>query len=358
MEANKHSPLTKSFWIINILFWLSVHSLFAHIRYTSLLQSNAPISWLENWLILSPWVLSWIWICAVVNILTTKLYLNSLSKLQHVLRHLLGALICLPLYWLSCLTIRMLMKGESTTYVINGLLNVPYTTLHLDISIYLGILATSYASHLYHISVSEKLELRKLQNELLNEQLKTLRAQLNPHFLFNVLNTVVSLVRLERNKEAVSALTDLSQMLRTILENKTEDLVLIKDELAFVNSYLAIQKVRFEEKLSTRIQVDYDCLEVRIPNMLLHPLVENAVQHGSQLEAKTNTVDMHIFKQDNELNVVITNNAGTTDENSGFGIGLANTKARVNKFFSHCKFESKLLSSGLFETKLALPIKE
>lgn len=264
MEKNNKYQIRIHAWAMNILFWLSVHSLFSHIRYTSLLQSSAPVSWLDNWLILSPWVLNWIWVTALVFSFTTKHYNQPHSLFKHVGLHLLLGINCIFLYWLSCVVLRTVMQGESLSYFLSRLSTVMDSTLHLDLSIYLGILVfwyfgilvSAFATNFYHNSIMEKLAFKKLQHDFDKEKLKTLRAQLNPHFLFNALNTVVSLIRLERSQQAITATTELSQMLRTILQNKGEDTVKVKEEIAFIQSYLAIQKMRFEDGLfETRLAI-------------------------------------------------------------------------------------------------------
>ena len=145
-------------------------------------------------------------------------------------------------------------------------------------------------------------------------------------------------------------------MLRKILENKDNSDVRVKDEINFINSYLSIQRMRFESKLDVKIKVDEDCLNLYIPNMLLHPLVENAVQHGSQLESDDNLLDLRISKKDHHLHVKLINNVAKLDEHHGFGIGLSNTKERMAKLYSEYELEFGLNSKGQFETFLSIPI--
>ena len=176
--------------------------------------------------------------------------------------------------------------------------------------------------------------------------------------MFNTLNTIASLVRLKREKDAVNALSELSQMLRTILENKNNEDVRIKDEIAFINCYLSIQKMRFAEKLETKVTVAEDCLNIQIPNMLLHPLVENAVQHGSQLESNKNPLNLDIKRTHNELRVKLTNKVAHNEKHKGFGIGLTNTRARLSRLYSHFQLELNPINDDVFETLLAIPIGE
>lgn len=236
------------------------------------------------------------------------------------------------------------------------MINTLASSVQLDILIYVLLLSVCMGLCFHNKRVKEKLDYKNLQTELITEKLKTLRAQLNPHFLFNALNTAVSLIRLKRDNEAVQALTELSSMLRKILEQKDNDDSKIKDELTFIKNYLAIQKMRFSNKLDFNISVEENCLELAIPNMLLHPLVENAVQHGSQLESDLNPINLYISRTEKQLLVKLTNKVAQHDQHQGFGIGISNTKERLAKLYVDYSLNLSLESDGLFATTLSIPI--
>ena len=101
--------------------------------------------------------------------------------------------------------------------------------------------------------------------------------------------------------------------------------------------------------------IDDDCLDIEIPNMLLQPLVENAVQHGSQLESNHNPVSLEISRTQSTINIVLVNKAATHSD-SGYGIGLKNTRERLERLFSDFKLELSELNDDLFRTTLILPI--
>ena len=99
-------------------------------------------------------------------------------------------------------------------------------------------------------------------------------------------------------------------------------------------------------------------MNIDIPNMLLHPLVENAVHHGSQLESNKNLLDLVICRTDDKLKVTLTNKVAVDDKHQGFGIGLSNTRERLNRLYGNFQLELTPLNDGLFETLLAIPIGE
>ena len=114
--------------------------------------------------------------------------------------------------------------------------------------------------------------------------------------------------------------------------------------------------MRFSDKLDVKISVDDNCLDLDIPNMLLHPLVENAVQHGSQLESNRNLVDLDVCRKDDQLLVKLTNKVAENDEHKGFGIGVSNTRDRLAKMYNDYCLDLHPKQGGFFETTLIIPI--
>ena len=323
-----------------------------------MLNTEGEVSWIRTWVLMSPWYLSWVWVTVGVFIVVQRNANEDITVSRRVLNHLFWMIILLISYWAFCTLCRNILFGDEFTQFWPIFTRTLYTSSQLDVFIYLGVLAAAIAINFYHNVLEEKIELKRLQNELTQEQLKTLRSQLNPHFLFNTLNTIASLVRLKREKEAVSALSELSLMLRKILENTDHADVRVKEEVDFINSYLTLQKMRFADKLDTHILVHPDCLEFSIPNMLLHPLVENAVQHGSQLESNQNPLNLEISRDEHELMFVMTNRVARHDNHQGFGIGLTNTRERLTRIYTHFRLELRPLENDVFETTLAIPIGE
>ncbi|GAA0854069.1 hypothetical protein GCM10009114_08570 [Aliiglaciecola litoralis] len=313
---------------------------------------------LTIWVLLSPWFLNWIIVTAGIFIVVRNNDIPDKPLSNKVLSHFFWMWVLLFCYWSVSTFERMLLADQNLEQYGQTLWRTLTTSAQLDFFIYFAVLACGLGIRFYHNAIQEGIELKRMHYQLTQEQLKTLRSQLNPHFLFNALNTIASLVRLKREKDAVYALSELSLMLRKILENKNHSDIKIKDEIAFINSYLAIQKMRFADKLDTHISVQPDCLEIAIPNMLLHPLVENAVQHGSQLESSKNLLNLVISRDGSELKVVLTNKVAKNVQHNGFGIGLSNTRERLSKLYNHFRLESQPLDNDLFETLLAIPIGE
>lgn len=337
-------------------FWIAILAIFTQIQFGFALGTEKEASWFKVFVQLSPWFLNWIWLSIIIFLSIRAINIQFSSLYVRIVIHAILMVILLPIYWaISTFFTLFTMDRELSDYFFN-LQNTIWNTSQIDILIYIAVLLCGLGIHFYHGLTEEKLDLKMLQHQLLNEQLKSLHSQLNPHFLFNALNTIASLVRLKRESEAVKALAELSKMLRKILENKDNSDIKLKAEMNFINSYLAIQHIRFESKLNVNVNVDDDCLNLYIPNMLLHPLVENAVQHGSQLESNGNLLDLRIWRKDDHLHVKLVNSMARYDEHHGFGIGLSNTRERVAKLYSNYELEFGPNSDGQFETFLSIPI--
>ncbi|NMH59986.1 sensor histidine kinase [Alteromonas ponticola] len=354
MSDSMNVHLSRYFWVVTVFVWLSIHLIISLIQHNALTYTSNPVNFAAVWWKLAPWFGNWIWMTAIIFLIVRNN--DSPSFYKRLACHLIGLIVLLPLYWFTCVTMRTLANDKPLSSIAETLLRVISNSALLDACIYFAVLGLAFGIRFYQNAMTKQVELNHVNELLIKEQLKTLRSQLNPHFIFNTLNTIVSLVRLKRDAEAVLALTELSQMLRKILENKNTSEASIKDEMIFINSYLAIQKMRFSDKLNTTVEVEENCLDIVIPNMLLHPLVENAIQHGSQLQRTVNNFHMAITRDNGMLEVRMTNNVGDKDEAKGFGIGLGNTREILERLYTHFQLEIKQKYKGTVETVLSIPI--
>jgi len=182
----------------------------------------------------------------------------------------------------------------------------------------------------YHlINKSRHQELRNLQLEATNNEieLKTLRDQLNPHFLFNSLNSIRALVE-EDPKLAKSAITTLSNLLRRSLNMGKKPQVTLEEELNLVKEYLELEKIRFEERLQLRIQVDANP-NLFIPPFIIQTLAENAIKHGIGKQTSGGIVRIEVIETAEQLSILI-ENPGELKPSNGNGIGVENTRRRLS----------------------------
>lgn len=186
------------------------------------------------------------------------------------------------------------------------------------------------AYHLYHYYQKEVVTAREnAQLSLIAKQaqLDNLSAQLNPHFLFNSLNSIKSLV-IENPNVARRAIDLLSDLLRSSLYEKDKDLIPIKNELSLVYDYIELEKMRFEERLQLKTNIDDDLINYKIPTLSIQLLVENAIKHGIDLKVGGGVVFLEIKKQNGNIHITV-ENPGVIDQNKSVGLGLKNLKKRL-----------------------------
>lgn len=196
-----------------------------------------------------------------------------------------------------------------------------------------------YASRLRERErVADQLRLKasRLETSLARAHLESLRMQLNPHFLFNTLNAISVLAMKGEKQSVVRTLTLLSDLLRVSLEN-TGQVVPLRDEIALLHRYLEIEQIRFKDRLTVRIDVTPEALDAEVPTLMLQPLVENAIRHGISRCPGAGRVDIRAAARTDRL-VIEVQDTGPGfpggEEREGGGIGLANTRARLEQLYA------------------------
>jgi two-component system, LytTR family, sensor kinase len=183
-----------------------------------------------------------------------------------------------------------------------------------------------------------RFELRaaELQSQLMSAQLNALKMQLQPHFLFNTLNAITVLVRQQRTKDAEQMLGHLSDLLRGVLEDVDMQEVSLRRELEYLQLYLAIEQVRFPDRLQVEVSADPAAQQARVPQLILQPIVENAIRHGIGQSSSAGRILISASKIDCtvELRVQDDGPGLSPAELSGHeGIGLGNTRARLEQLY-------------------------
>jgi len=347
------------FWFANLVFWLTLNTIAASHSYRMSLHFNRPAVWADVWLEYLPWWGNWALIAPLIIAAAAVIKLDTKKLIRFTLLNGFFMVVIFSFYLgMTVFEIALLEPGDFTLEVLEKCLNRLWLSpIHLDFLVYMAVLGSGYAFSYYKHAKVQTLHSEQLAKQLVEVELHSLKSQLNPHFLFNTLNTISGLIRFDDKQNAVKALNELSLMLRKVLENHNNQLITLKQEIEFINSYLTIQKMRFSNKLDTEVNVNDGCLDIEIPFMLLQPLVENAVQHGSQLESNKNTVKLDISVKLQRLDICLVNKIPEKNENKGFGIGLKTCRERMEKLYPN-NFSLTLtkLENGYFQTYLSLPI--
>ena len=204
--------------------------------------------------------------------------------------------------------------------------------------VYLAVLIAGYARNFYLRDLTRQreavaLEARasELQAQLAAARLDALRMQLNPHFLFNTLHAVSALV--ERDPGGVRRMiARLSELLRHTIEARGADEVPLRDELEFLRRYIEIMEIRFQGRLTVTVNAGDRSLEALVPNLILQPIVENALEHGASRASGQGEVTIDAKVDGDDLVVTVQDN-GPGLESTGEGVGLRNTKARLDQLY-------------------------
>jgi two-component sensor histidine kinase len=232
---------------------------------------------------------------------------------------------------------------------------------HIDLLIYAATLGVGYAVSYYLRFREREFRAAQLETQLAQAQLQTLKMQLQPHFLFNTLNGIAGLVRDSRNKAAVDMLAGLSDLLRYTLENAGKHEVPLKEELEFLELYLDIQQMRFSDRLTIEMRIEPEVLDALVPNLILQPLVENAIRHGVSRRAAAGVVGVTAERDDGLLRIRIYDDGPglKRDEGEGAnveGVGLSNTRARLSQLYGDRQnFSLTARAGGGVEAMLIFP---
>ncbi len=176
----------------------------------------------------------------------------------------------------------------------------------------------------------ENAEKEKLQKEM---ELTYLKEQVNPHFLFNSLNSIYSLSR-QQSKETPEVVMQLSELMRYQLESSKKDSVLLKEELEFIENYLLLEEKRLSKRSTIEFVIEGDLSGLKIAPMLLIPFVENALKHGAQSTNEQSTIDVSTsIKEDTLIFCVVNSKPSSVSETNRKGIGLNNVKRRLKLLY-------------------------
>jgi two-component sensor histidine kinase len=200
--------------------------------------------------------------------------------------------------------------------------------------------------------VVDRLNLEKTVKDL---ELKTIKSHINPHFIFNSLNSIRALVE-ENPKRARTAITELSNILRSSLQVEKMETVPLQKELDIVKDYLALEQMRFEERLKVEMDIDEDTLGQPVPPMMLQTLVENAIKHGISKRINGGVIKIISRFTDNNFELIV-QNTGNLDGHSNDGFGFKSTRDRLKFLFNgKAYFKVEEIEKTKVQSKIIMPV--
>ena len=221
------------------------------------------------------------------------------------------------------------------------------------------ILPWTLIYYFYHyIDKSRKQEFDTLKLEALVKELelKTIKSHINPHFIFNSLNSIRALID-ENPVRARTAITELSNILRNSMQTEKQETVSFEKELDIVKDYLALEHIRFEDRLKVEYDVDENTLDQPVPPMMLQTLVENAIKHGISKQVNGGSVKISSLFKDNYHELIIKNTGHLNGSLNGDGFGLASTRNRLQLLFGlHANFDIKEINYNTVQATVLIPV--
>lgn len=223
-----------------------------------------------------------------------------------------------------------------------------------QITTYAAIIAAAHAYLYLERTRRQELEQTELQRALAASELQALKMQLHPHFLFNTLNGISTLIDSDRTC-AKEMIVKLSTLLRLALDHRGAHLISLEEELKFVAEYLALETMRLGERLTVKWSIGRDTRDVFVPQLILQPIVENAILHGIGSSRERGWLDIDSSRSGGSIELRVRNSVGK-NRSRGNGVGLRNTEARLRHFYGEeGALDFALSDDGTATTTLVFP---
>ncbi|HEX8088642.1 MAG TPA: histidine kinase [Blastocatellia bacterium] len=371
MMTNRH----RTFWLLVLVMWSLVglsftlnYYLFAD-HYVAIFKDRPTLKGMLTWEL--PYWFLWAAIAPVVFWLTRRFPIDRERWFLNSLLHIFACLflsvahraIYLIIGWLLQVAAYQRISSIPELYQSDILFNLPTGFMS-----YGTILLVSQAVDYHNRHQEEELKISRLKAELAEAQLQVtqaqlqaLKMQLHPHFLFNTLNSISAL--LDEDVEAADEMiARLGDFLRLTLENSGAQEVTLQEELEFLRCYLEIEKVRFQDRLTVRLDIEPETLDARVPNLILQPIVENAIRHGIVARMAPGRIEVRAGRAGRTLRLQVKDNgpglSASQDPASKLrgGLGLANTRARLEQLYGPLHhFDMSDAAEGGLQVTLEIP---
>ena len=341
-------------WLFGFVFWTLLGLLFASQFYIS--KAGLEVSWrqavgyaLGDWYVFAA-------LSVPVIYLARRFRFEAGSWPRSLVVHLIGGVMFSFAYMVIRAWVGQWQSGVTFPEVFKSLL---VKSWHYNLLFYWVILAVTQAFDYYRKYRERELHASELEKRLAQAKLQTLQMQLNPHFLFNTLHSISSLMH--KDVEAADRMImRLGDMLRAALESSDTQEVTLRDELGFLQRYLEIEQIRFGDRLTVKLEIAPDTLDAQVPNLILQPLVENAIRHGIEPHARPGRIELRAHREADVLSLdVCDNGAGLRNHDPGNeGVGLSNTRARLQELYGKAhRFELGSGPGGGLLVQLTIPFR-
>lgn len=337
------------------------------VVYTSI-QAHDDIAHLRPILALSELFLSVLAECLIWAVLTLGIFwlarrfpFGQGKWLRSLSVHAVGCLVCgLVAASLSAVAAELIRERlPRLTLTVNVLILFFVLKLNNNVFFYLAILAVAHVLNYYRQFRERELLSSQLEAKLAQTQLQILKMQLHPHFLFNTLNAISALIH-QDVELADRMIARLGDLLRSTLDSANQQHVPFQQELDFIQPYLEIEKARLGTRLTVDLDIDPAVMAAQVPNLILQPIVENAIRHGIAVRPGPGKICITASRDNGSLHLAVTDTGpGLHASPNVEGIGLANTRARLEKLYgSNQRLDLTNVPAGGFRVGITIPFQE
>jgi sensor histidine kinase YesM len=355
--------ITPPFLFYNSLFWLFIIGVNFSTSFSDSLRSQYAFDWLRTTLVLAlaygPWLLFTPFLYGIINAAAAAERKHRLLKV-----YLLVLCIWLPCYIAFDSLVMLWNREIEGKTLLQGMIMYPKFYWFFNAVVYSGMFGAYLALVYYRDSQHKKLVALTLSNQntqlelrLSEMKMQALQAQLDPHFLFNALNSISSLVRIAEKKHALSAIRQLSDLLRFAVGASPRKLVELNEELQFSQDYIDLQRLRFGERLSASIDNQCNELLIQCPPYIVQTLVENAIVHNLEKSGESLKVAVKACCVNHCLNIVVENSAlDSENSHKGLGVGLENLQNRLTILYQDNFSLDVSQDDTTYRVNLSLPV--
>jgi sensor histidine kinase YesM len=340
--------------------WTLVAVFFCTQVYVMSYTQKEPVRYLRDFLFQASACYEWALATPLILWLARRFRIERSNWVRRSLLHFLFSIVLTSTLVSLHFIAFMILTGSGSSITPLRVFNVLYYNLDHWVPVYWLILLMSHAFNYYNSFRKNELKASELRTQLVQSQLEALKMQIHPHFLFNTLHSISAL--LSRDTEAArKMITRLGDFLRLTLENSGSMEVTLQQEIEFLNGYLEIERIRFQDRLTTDIRVDPEVLDVRVPNLILQPIVENAMRHAIGTSG-SGRVEIVAAPRNGVVRIEVKDNGPGIDADRmlearrGRGLGLANTRARLAGLYGEeARFELNNDPAGGLIVALEIP---
>ncbi|MFP5261725.1 MAG: sensor histidine kinase [Blastocatellia bacterium] len=353
-------------WLIILGVWTAVGLFMTSQDYLRHSRNNRPVDLFKLLFLMElPFAYLWALLTPVLVWFARRFRIERGRALRNSLIHVFASLSLSVTTMVGITTVSnyLFVEPEARHFSLAGLLFSIYSYFDYYILIYWLILMVTHAFDYYGRYREGELRASQLRAQLAQAELQALKMQLHPHFLFNTLHSI-SALQLKDIGAANRMIARLGDFLRLTLDNSGAQEVSLQKELEFLKCYLEIERIRFQDRLSVNMEVEPQTLDARVPNLILQPIVENAIKHGISPRAAPGRIDIRVRRENGLLRLQVEDNGrGIGGNGRGAniikeGVGLSNTRARLEQLYgAGYRFDLQNVSEGGLRVTLDIPLK-